>query len=209
MRKRRLHKKRVLGCFIWLILLSIGIVAVVFFLKNSSDRKPVKSNVILPDWITEDIIDENAASRSGVKLDGIKDIVVHYVGNPNTTAQQNRSFFNNPDAQVNSHFVVGLDGEIILALPLDEKSSASNHRNKDTISIEVCHPDETGKFTETTQAALVKLVAWLCDEYNLKKDNIIRHYDVTGKNCPLYFVTNEDAWHEFKQQVETYRKVNK
>ena len=36
---------------------------------------------------------------------------------------------------------------------------------------------------------------------NLKEDQIIRHYDVTGKNCPKYFVENEDAWEMFKDNV--------
>ena len=35
------------------------------------------------------------------------------------------------------------------------------------------------------------------DTYHLKKDDIIRHYDVTGKICPKYFVDHEDAWNEF------------
>ena len=32
---------------------------------------------------------------------------------------------------------------------------------------------------------------------------MIRHYDVTGKNCPKYFVENEDAWEQFKLDVKT------
>ena len=86
--------------------------------------------------------------------------------------------------------------------PIDEVSAASNHRNKDTISIEVCHPDATGKFNQETYASLVKLTAWLCDNSDLKKENIIRHYDVTGKYCPLYFVEHEDEWETFKSDVE-------
>ena len=32
---------------------------------------------------------------------------------------------------------------------------------------------------------------------------MIRHYDVTGKLCPLYFVEHEDAWETFKSDVQT------
>ena len=38
-------------------------------------------------------------------------------------------------------------------------------------------------------------------KFDLKEDQIIRHYDVTGKNCPKYFVENEDAWEMFKDNV--------
>ena len=30
---------------------------------------------------------------------------------------------------------------------------------------------------------------------------VIRHYDVTGKICPKYYVENEDAWLAFRQNV--------
>ena len=47
-------------------------------------------------------------------------------------------------------------------------------------------------------------MAWLCGKYNLDKDGIIRHYDVTGKKCPKYFVDHEDAWEQFKEDVFIY-----
>lgn len=105
--------------------------------------------------------------------------------------------------EVCSHFIVGLDGEIVQCLPLYEKSAATNQRNIDTISIEVCHPDETGKFSEETYAALIRLAAWLCEELQLDEENLIRHYDVTGKLCPLYYVEHEDAWEQLKRDVGT------
>ncbi len=30
---------------------------------------------------------------------------------------------------------------------------------------------------------------------------MIRHYDVTGKVCPKYFVEHEEAWQQFKEEV--------
>lgn len=35
-------------------------------------------------------------------------------------------------------------------MPLTEVAYASNSRNDDTVSIEVCHPDETGEFSQVT-----------------------------------------------------------
>ena len=154
-----------------------------------------------PSWVQQEFIREDGHSRSGKELTAVNDIVIHYVGNPGTTAQANRDFFDSDASNVSSHYVIGLDGEIIQCLPLDERSAASNNRNPDTVSIEVCHPDSTGKFNDATYRSLVKLTAWLCDEAGLSSDHVIRHYDVTGKICPKYFVDHEDAWEQFKSDV--------
>ena len=131
----------------------------------------------------------------------MKNIVIHYVANPGTTAKQNRDYFNNDDTKVSSHFVVGLEGEVIQCIPLDEISSATNDRNVDTISIEVCHPDESGKFADATYESVVKLTAWLCKKYNLTQNDVIRHYDVTGKDCPKYYVEHPAAWKQLQEDI--------
>lgn len=164
------------------------------------------SDVEAPDWIDVQIIPMDGVSRDGTKLDGYNDIVVHYVGNPSTTAQQNHDYYCNPDSEVSSHFIICLDGEIIQCVPLDEQSATSNNRNHDTISIEVCHPDDTGEFNPATYQSLIRLVSWLADLGHLSEKHIIRHYDVTGKECPRYYVRNEDAWIQFKQDVKEYRR---
>lgn len=69
------------------------------------------------------------------------------------------------------------------------------------MSIECCHPDETGKFNEATYDSAVKLSAWLCVRFGLTSENVIRHYDVTGKNCPKYYVENPDAWIQMKSDI--------
>ena len=156
-----------------------------------------------PDWVDQQIIKVDGDSRRGIMLEGVRNIVIHYVGNPGATAQQNRDYYANRSSEVSSHFVIGLKGEIIQCIPLHEKSSASNHRNKDTISIEVCHPDESGKFTDASYQSLVKLTVWLCEICDLDSNDVIRHYDITGKQCPLYFVTHEDKWKQFLRDVKS------
>ena len=39
-------------------------------------------------------------------------------------------------------------------------------------------------------------------KYNISVDNILRHYDVTEKNCPRPFVENENLWLNFKARLE-------
>ena len=157
-----------------------------------------------PYWVDKQIIEINGSGRRGEKLTGVTDIVIHYVGNPGTTAQQNHDYYDQPETTVSSHFVIGLEGEVIQCIPMDEKSSASNDRNGDTLSIEVCHPDATGEFTDASYETLVKLTAWLCDYCDIGRDKVIRHYDITGKACPLYFVENEEAWAQFLSDVQSY-----
>ena len=145
------------------------------------------------------------ACRPEIKTEKITAIVIHYTANPGATARGNRDYFENLKnthiTKASSNFVVGLDGEIIQCVPTWEVAYASNDRNKDSVSIECCHPDESGKFTEKTYRSMVQLSAWLCLKFDLTEKNLIRHYDVTGKNCPKYFVEDEAAWETFKADV--------
>ena len=95
---------------------------------------------------------------------------------------------------------MGIKGEIVQCIPSSEISYASNSRNSDTLSIECCHKDKSGKFTKETYQSLVELVGWLCQRFGLTSEQVIRHYDVTGKNCPKYFVEHEDEWEQFKER---------
>lgn len=151
------------------------------------------------------LLDVNEYSRPGTESDPITGIVIHYTANPGSSAQENRDYFNSlKDGHgdyISSHFVVGLEGEIVQCVPTWEIAYASNERNHDTVSIECCHPDEGGEFTEETYISVVKLTAFLCNKYSLTEEDVIRHYDVTGKNCPKYFVENEEAWQVFKADV--------
>ena len=161
----------------------------------------------IPDWIEENRLPINEWSRPGEAMEAINGIVIHYVGNPGTTAKQNRSYFaylaDTHETYASSNFVVGMEGEIILCVPIGEVAYCSSFRNADTLSIEVCHPDSTGKFTQASYDSLVKLVRWLMDFYDLGVDDVIRHYDVTGKECPQYYVKHEDAWEDFKADLES------
>ena len=152
-----------------------------------------------------ELLDVNEYSRPGIPLEQINGIVIHYTANPGSTAQNNRDYFeglkDSHETKVSSHFVVGIEGEIVQCIPSSEIAYASNSRNSDTLSIECCHTDETGEFTEATYTSLVRLTGWLCYRFNLTSEDVIRHYDVTGKICPKYYVDYPDAWEQFKADV--------
>lgn len=205
-RRRKLILKRVI-CFLLLLGVAAGAVFGIKIFKSAKEPPSAKLEKVraieIPDWIDEQIIHMHTTARTGTELDGVKNIVIHYVGNPNTSAQNNRDYFDKDSTEVSSHFLVGLEGEIIQCLPLWEKSAASNWRNKDTVSIEVCHPDETGKFNDKTYDAVIKLTSWLLKELGLDESAVIRHYDITEKLCPLYYVEHEDAWEQLKKDIGT------
>ncbi|MCM1495213.1 MAG: N-acetylmuramoyl-L-alanine amidase [Bacteroides sp.] len=156
-----------------------------------------------PDFnIQEEFLTINDYSRPGDEIDRIQKIVIHYTGNPGTTAQANRDYFEslaeNPVTSASSHFVIGLNGEIIQCVPLNEIAYASNKANSYSISIECCHPDESGEFSTATYNQCVALTAELCRYYHLDPEtDVIRHYDVTGKECPRFYVEHPDEWDMF------------
>lgn len=153
-----------------------------------------------------ELLTVNEYSRPGIASDTINNIVIHYTANPGSTAQENRDYFeglkDSHITQSSSHFVIGLDGEIIQCVPTSEVAYASNDRNSDTVSIECCHPDSTGKFNQATYSSMVRTTAWLCSKFGLAGKDLLRHYDITGKICPKYFVDDPDAWEKFKNDVD-------
>ena len=163
-------------------------------------------------YIDVELLTPNEYSRPQIPIESVNYIAIHYTANPGATAIANRNYFENlantHDTKVSSHFVVGLDGEVVQCIPTSEMSYATNSRNVDTISIECCHPDETGKFNDSTYDSVVKLTAWLCVRFGLTSENVIRHYDVTGKDCPKYYVENPDAWLQMKADIAAQINVD-
>lgn len=188
-----------------LLIIILIIAGLVFGLTGgrSPEKKPAYlESLSAPSWVDRQILEEDGHSRNGRDLEAVNDIVIHYVANPGSTAQQNHDYYASSSSKVSSHYIVGLEGEIIQCLPLDEYSACTNERNRDTISIEVCHPDEGGKFNDKTYASVIKLTAWLCDKADLDTDHVIRHHDVTGKICPKYYVENPEAWEALLDDVK-------
>ena len=152
------------------------------------------------------LLTPNPYSRSQDRLESVNDIVIHYVGNAGSSAMENRDYFESlqdGSTSASSHFIVGLEGEIVQCVPLSEIAYATKNRNVDTISIEICHPD-----ADVTYRSAIRLTAWLCKAFGIGPEHVIRHYDVTGKLCPLYYVEHPDAWEQFLSDVRTEYEQN-
>lgn len=164
--------------------------------------------------IQEMFLTPNKYSRPQIPLKEVKKIAVHYVGNPNTSALANRNYFENckeGGRYVSSHYIVGLKGEVIQCIPTDEWSYCTNQANGYSISIECCHPKSDGVFNDSTYVSLCELCAMLLKKFNLTTNDLIRHYQITGKQCPLHWTPTKyqseavatARWNRFKQDVQT------
>lgn len=227
-RRRRRRRRKQLAARLTVLLFLIGLIALLIFAlvklitgrsqtrgtvqtfrhHTKEEEVPREDETSLKPLMTEDFLTVNEYSRPGEALEAVNNIFVHYTANSGTSAAQNRSYFENlgitGETSASAHFIIGYDGEIIQCIPLDEIGYAVIGRNYDSISIECCYLQEDGKFTEKTYQSLIRLCAWLLDEYKLTPQDMKRHYDEGGKKCPLYFTEHTDAWDQFKRDLEQY-----
>ncbi len=159
-----------------------------------------------------DLLPPNPYSRPGEPLEEVNAIFVHYTANPGTTAVQNRNYFANlaktGETSASAHFIIGYEGEILQCVPLWEIAYAVKGRNYDSVSIECCYMEENGKFTEATYQSLIRLTAWLLGKHKLNEEDVLRHYDEGGKNCPKYYVEHEEAWDQLVRDIGQYIEEN-
>ena len=72
-------------------------------------------NAKIPDWVDVQLIRVDGSARRGVPLEGVRDIVIHYVGNP--TLDEVRAFQNaTPVCPESFRSENGLDGRPIIAI---------------------------------------------------------------------------------------------
>lgn len=204
----------------FILLAAVLIILVIRLLSDGKAAQAVKNlqrqisvldykNVEKPEW-EEAFLTPNDYSRPGERLPEVNSIFVHYTANRNTSAAQNRSYFESlkdtHERSASAHFIIGYDGEIIQCIPFEEIAYAVKTRNYDSISIECCYESADGSFTKETYDSLIHLLAYLVKKYGLSTDDILRHYDCGGKKCPLYYVEHEDDWEQLKRDVEKLLK---
>lgn len=143
-------------------------------------------------------------------INRIKYIVVHFTANNGDTAYSNTKYFKEYRGASAHYFV----DENSIYQSIEDKNVAWHcgansykHpccRNSNSLGVELCsRKDNKGNyyFMDKTVDNAVELVKMLMTKYNVPIANVIRHYDVTGKNCPAPFVRNNKAWQEFKSRL--------
>lgn len=149
------------------------------------------------------------------RRDKIKYIVIHYVG-ATGSALDNVKYYGSANVGASAHYYVGHASENGAIYQSVAPENCAWHcgsetgkyysacRNDSAIGIEMCcHKADNGTwyFDDITVEKTIELTKWLMSEYNISIDNVIRHYDVTHKNCPAPFVENVGAWQDFKERI--------
>ena len=149
----------------------------------------------------------------------IQYIVVHYTANNGDTAEGNGKYFSGADRNTSAHYFVD---EIKIVRSVFDKDTAwhcgakiyrhKKCRNENSIGVEMCSKkDSNGQYyiNQKTQNNAAELVKWLMKKYDIPIENVLRHYDVTGKLCPEPFAKNQKLWLDFKQKLLQSKEVKK
>lgn len=156
------------------------------------------------------------SNYGGKRTAKIEWIVMHYTANDGDSDESNGRYFQQPLSPVASaHYFVD-DDSITRSVPDDYVAyhcGANTYRhpscrNANSIGVEMCDAKRDGRVmaTDKTIANAAELVYQLCKQYSIPFDHIIRHYDVTGKLCPAYWVKG-DGLQKFRRQVEEVGEV--
>ena len=172
-------------------------------------------------------IKEHIAHRknygSSRSLSKIKYIVIHYTSNDGDTDENNGKYFANTVTQTSAHYFVD-DDSITQSVPdnyvawhcggnkYPYSSGGSLHgkcTNTNSIGIEICDDVKNGVVypSDKTIQNVLELTEHLMKKYNVPKDNVIRHYDVTGKACPAYWTSDAKWKSEFWNKIGGCGKV--
>lgn len=153
------------------------------------------------------ILNENITNvNRTVKSDrDIKYLVVHYTGNKGDTAYGNTKYFKDVNRGASAHYFVD---ESSIYRCVAEKDVAwhcgaksykhADCRNDNSIGIEMCN--SMGK-NEAVERNTIDLIKYLVEKYKINSERILRHYDVTGKQCPVTLL-DEGEWEKFKSRIE-------
>lgn len=157
-----------------------------------------------------ELIQAHESNYSKGRQRAIKYIVLHYTGNYNDTAKANCKYFTEPNRNASAHYFADRHGVLQSVKDTDVAwHCGGKHyvhpecRNSNSIGVEICTEWADGYFRigkETEQNAL-ELVRGLMKKYGIPAENVIRHYDVTGKKCPEPWVREPEKWEEFKRRL--------
>ncbi len=135
-------------------------------------------------------------------------LVIHFTANDGDSAKNNADYFAREAPGASAHFFVD---EREIWQSVKEKDIAWHcgtrgmyfHpycRNANSLGVELCSRKRGEKyyFTPETVKNAQQFVRSLMKRYGIPTENVVRHYDVTHKNCPAPFVEDAGAWQKFK-----------
>lgn len=165
--------------------------------------------------ITQDFM-TSKINRPRQIIETFKGIVIHWTANTSkgANAKRNRDYFNTTDRYASTQFLVD-DKQIIQTMPHHEVAwavgatsytkigkslfAAGKPPNYTTVSIEMCVNSDSD-FSIVVENT-VGLVVYLLGLTKLTINDIYRHYDITGKDCPHMYISDTD-WKQFLSYVK-------
>lgn len=142
-------------------------------------------------------------------------VTMHYTGNNKDTARANANYFGGAGRNASAHLFVD-DTEIYQSVPLNSVAwhcgaQTYKHaycRNANSIGIEMCCTAGNYKISEKTKQNAAYLCAYICKMLGISAGEVdkyvLRHWDVTGKNCPAQMAGSNNAeWVAFKNMVKS------
>ena len=163
----------------------------------------------------------NKANYGSIRsINSIKYLIIHFTANDGDTDQGNANYFKNNVVKASAHYFVD-DDSVTQSVPDNyvawavggSKYSDCNRTgggtmykvitNSNSISIEMCDTIKNGKndVSAKTLENTFALCKVLMKKYNISINNVYRHFDVTGKHCPVYYMDNK-AWADFKVKLQ-------
>ncbi|WP_123032255.1 N-acetylmuramoyl-L-alanine amidase [Bacillus sp. TYF-LIM-B05] len=166
--------------------------------------------------VVKNFVKVNQYTRPGLKLSGVKGIVMHWTATPGATALNERNYFNGTciadKRYASAHYFVDRN-EAQYIIPENEMAYHAHDQNRcfvsflkpnanqTSISVEMC-VEKNGTIHDETVQNAAELVADLCKRFKLSTDKIVRHYDVTNKNCPAPWVSDSSKLAAFRKKVD-------
>jgi N-acetylmuramoyl-L-alanine amidase CwlA len=139
---------------------------------------------------------------------------MHYTAGNGDTAKGNCQYFLNDYRGASAHFFVD-ETSVWQSVELkdsawhcgDNPPSHNGATNLNSIGIEMCSDIIGGDYviTDETVDNAAELVWYLLDLY--PNAILCRHYDVTGKKCPMPWVDNPELWTEFQRKIKEDRPM--
>ena len=163
----------------------------------------------------------NPANYGGNRGMGVVDwIVIHYTSNRGDTAKNNADYFAREKVSASAHYFVD-ETEVWESVPLSHNAwhcgggrqgdtggaLLGKVKNSNSIGVEICMLDRNGGVRTGSIRKAAELVRWLMGKYAISIDHVVRHWDVTGKDCPAPMVGESALWREFLGMLEEEDEV--
>lgn len=144
----------------------------------------------------------------------VRYIVMHYTANNGDTARNNCDYYHRVGGlQASAHYFCDEYGAMQSVLECDTAwhcgARAYWHpecRNANSIGIEMCsrkRADGSYYIKPETVANAAALAREIMQRYGIDTEHVVRHYDVTGKRCPMPWVDDPAQWAAFKAMLTT------